>query len=253
MLTSLLPGFRHLRTPFTLGVICAFQFWVLLGDRVPGHSQAQGLLARIYDLGDVAGRAAVTAAISFLLYMIGDIVRLSSVQMMSILERLNLPRISPHRVSTLSALSRYELNEFALRAFEKRSATASPQDVADLVQRIIREFTEIRMRLIANHLDVYLEHDRFDAEADFRMNVGFYTVPLWPILAWCWAPWFLLGVLASMVIFVNGLRARREANEILVQAIVSGIAQSRFYDEEVGRDFDRSASNVTIRRRPSTR
>ncbi|MER6335471.1 hypothetical protein ABT258_01210 [Streptomyces tendae] len=253
MLTSLLPGFRHLRTPFALGVLCAFQLWILIGGYVPSRSEAQGFIERIYTLGDVAGRAAVMAAISFLLYLVGDIVRLSSNQMTNILTRLRLPRIAPHRFSTLSAQSRYGLNDFASKAFMKRSDSPSDDDVSTLAQKMVMEFTEIRMRLIANHLDVYLEHDRYDAEADFRTNVGFYSVPLWPIIAWYWTPWMLLGVLASTVLFLNGLRARRDANEILVQAIVSGIVESRFYNEEADRDFAPSAGNVTIRRRTGTR
>lgn len=253
MLTSLLPGFRHLRTPFALGVLCAFQIWILIGDYVPNRSEAQGFIERIYNLGEVSGRATVTAAISFLLYLVGDIVRLSSTQMMHIVERLKLPNIAPHRSSTLSAQSRYALNEFSANAFTKRGDAASREDVSSLTERIMMEFTEIRMRLIANHLDVYLEHDRYDAEADFRMNVGFYSFPLWPIIAWYWTPWMLLGVFASAVLFGNGLRARRDANEILVQAIVSRIVESRMYQEEADRDFENSSGSVTIRRRPSTR
>jgi hypothetical protein len=253
MLTSLLPGFRHLRTPFALGVLCGFQLWILIGDYVPSRSEAQGFIERIYALGDIAGRAAVTAAISFLLYLVGDIVRLSSTKMMRILTRLRLPRIAPHRFSTLSAQSRHALRDFASSAFTKRGDASSDDDVSNLTQKIVMEFTEIRMRLIANHLDVYLEHDRYDAEADFRMNVGFYSVPLWPILAWSWTPWLLLGVFTSAVLFGNGLRARRDANGILVQAIVSRIVESRFYDEEADRDVAPSSGNVTIRRRTATR
>ncbi|MFZ4300997.1 hypothetical protein ACOZE3_24165 [Streptomyces cinereoruber] len=247
MLTSLLPGFRHLRTPFALGVLCAFQIWILFGDYVPSRSEAQGFVERIYTLGDVAGRAAVTAAISFLLYMVGDIVRLSSIQMTKILSRLRILRVAPHRFSTLSAQSKAALFDFASTAFEARKSTATDDDFRTLREKIVREFTEIRMRLIANHLDVYLEHDRFDAEADFRMNVGFYSMSLWPILAWSWTPWTLLGMIASVILFGNGLKARREANEILVQAILSGIAESRTHAEEVNQDYSTS-SNVRISR-----
>uniref|UniRef100_A0AAU2VYB8 Uncharacterized protein n=1 Tax=Streptomyces sp. NBC_00008 TaxID=2903610 RepID=A0AAU2VYB8_9ACTN len=253
MLTSLLPGFRHLRTPFALGVLCAFQIWIVLGHYAPSRSEAQGFIERLYALGDVTGRAAVAAAISFVLYLVGDIVRLSSLQMMSILSRLRLPRIAPHRFSSLSAQSKGELYEFATNAFTRRGGAPSEDDVFILRDKITMEFTEIRMRLIANHLDVYLEHDRFDAEADFRMNVGLYSTLLWPILAWYWTPVAILGVFASMVLLLNGLRARRDANEILVQAIVSRIVESRMFAEEADRDFAPSAGSMTIRRRPSTR
>src|SRR3954463_10203785 len=105
VLTSLLPGFRHLRTPFALGTLCTFQLWILIGDYAPSRSEAQGFIERVYVLGHVTGRGAVAAAISFLLYLMGDIVRLSSNQMMNILTRLRLPRIAPHRSSDLSAVS----------------------------------------------------------------------------------------------------------------------------------------------------
>ncbi|MGY0491087.1 hypothetical protein [Streptomyces sp. WG-D5] len=253
MLTSLLPGFRHLRTPFALGVLCAFQLWILVGTYIPSRSEAHGFIERIYMLGDVSGRVAVTAAVSFILYLVGDILLLSSKQMMYVVERLGLPGVAPHRFSTLSAQSRYQLIEFAHYAYVVRGTEAAERGAGDLAQKMQMEFTEIRMRLIANHLDVYLEHDRYDAEADFRMNVGFYSVPLWPIMAFAWTPWMIAGIVASMVLFGNGLKARRDANEILVQAIVSRIVESRMYQEEAHRDSEPPSANVTIRRRPSTR
>ncbi|MGW2037428.1 hypothetical protein [Streptomyces virginiae] len=195
MLTSLLPGFRHFRTPFALGVLFAFQVWILIGEYVPSQSEAQGFIERVYVLGGVAGNAAVMAAISFLLYLVGDIIRLSPNQMMRILWRLRLSRVAPHQFSTLSAPSRAALFEFASTAFKvrKEEGAASDDDVRKLRDEIVLEFTKVRMGLIANHLDVYLEHDRFDAEADFRLNVGFYSASLWPLLAWFWTPWTLLG------------------------------------------------------------
>ncbi|WP_250403904.1 hypothetical protein [Streptomyces cellostaticus] len=252
MLTSLLPGFRHLRTPFALGALCAFQMWILIGEYIPSRSEAQGFTERIYSLGDVAGRGAVTAAISFLLYLVGDIVSISPNQMMRILEKLRLPALAPHRFSVISAQSRYELNEFASRAFSGRG-NASSDDVSLLAQKMVMEFAEIRMRLIATHLDVYLEHDRYDSEADFRTNVGFYSTTLWPIVALYWTPWFIIGVFASAALFAIGLKARRDANAILVQVIVSGIVESRYYVEESSRDHSPSVGNVTIRRQTSTR
>ncbi|MEU9002732.1 hypothetical protein [Streptomyces sp. NPDC048551] len=255
MLTSLLPGFRHFRTPFALGVLFAFQVWILIGDYVPSRSEAQGFIERVYVLGGVAGSAAVTAAISFLLYLVGDIIRLSSNQMMRILWRLKFPQVAPHRFATLSAQSKAALFEFASTAFKARKdkGTASDEDFRKLRDEIVLEFTEVRMGLIANHLDVYLEHDRFDAEADFRLNVGFYSVSLWPLLAWFWTPWTLLGVFASVVLFGNGLKALRDANEILVQAIVSRIVPSRVYLDEADRDLPRPSGSVTIGPRRSAR
>ncbi|MFF7552506.1 hypothetical protein ACFZA9_06390 [Streptomyces olivaceus] len=246
MLTSLLPGFRHLRTPFALGVLWAFQIWILVGEYVPGRSGANGFLERLYVLGEVTGRAGVTAAISFVLYMGGDIVRLTSTQMLNLMTRiLRITNVFGNRFSSLSAQSRYELREYAEKAFALRE-NANDDDVNGLMQKMVMEFAEIRMHLIASHLDVYMEHDRYDSEADFRMNVGVYSVSLWGILAWQWTPWALIGILASIVLFDNGLKARRDANAILVQAVVSRIVESRFFKEEKERDHPANPSTASI-------
>lgn len=94
------------------------------------------------------------------------------------------------------------------------------------------ELPEIRMRLIANHLDVYLEHDRLGSEAEFRLNVAIFFAPLWIILSVMWSPWILFGLMVSVVLFLHGIRALRESNAVLVQGLVAGIVESRNYREE---------------------
>ncbi|WP_159038760.1 hypothetical protein [Streptomyces sp. NRRL B-1140] len=231
MLASLLPGLRHFRTPFAVGSITVFTLWVLAGDLIPERSEAHGFLERIYVLAEVAGRPIVTAAIAVVLYLIGDLVRVSTKNAEN-----GYKRVTTH-LRILSDESRVELQNFADRAYLRREpAESSPIPRTGLVRRIEHEFPEIRMRLIANHLDIYLEHDRLDSEAEFRINMALYSGNMWLALGVAWAPWLLLGLGASVVLLKNGVRALNDANAILVQAVVSGVVLSRYFEEEMQRD-----------------
>lgn len=228
MLSSLLPGLRHFRTPFAVGALCAFQLWIILGEALPSRSEAHGLLHRIYSLGETAGRPVVTGVIAFLLYLFGDIMKVRPEQTRKI--------TSLFRMDVLSGYSNARLNMFTRGAYRKRGQLPNLDSAHLLSWRIRGEFPDMRMRLIANHADIYLEHDRIDSEAELRMNMALYSATLWITLAIYYSPWSLFGFAASAVMFSNGLRATRDANEILVQALVSGIITSPSYEEEVNRD-----------------
>ncbi|MGW0537685.1 hypothetical protein [Streptomyces sp. NPDC003032] len=236
MLTSLLPGFRHFRTPFAVGTLWAFQVWVLFGEWIPAKSEAQGFIKRLYALGDLAGRPVTAAAIVFALYVLGDIVKVSAAR---IAARINALRPSM-RTALLTRQSYHELHLFAETL---RSRVGETFDLMAAMSAVMREFPEIRMRLIANHLDVYLEHDRLDSEAEFRVNLAAYSVTLWVMLAVLWSPWWLFGFTASVMLALNGFRALRGANGVLVQSLASGIVESRVYSGHGHHHHSHSDSN----------
>lgn len=229
MLASLLPGMRHLRTPFAVGALCAFQVWLIAGEVVPSRADASDFVKRICELGDLAGRPIATAAVGFFVYLIGDIMRLSTKSFLTI-KRITRIRptwtVPPTEVETT-------LLYFARRAYVRRSIDATEPDLAfNLQSRIFGELPEIRMRLIAEHMDIYLEHDRFESEADFRLNVATFSTSLWVLLAFYWSPWSLVGLIASLSLYRKGSHALHEANRILVQAVVSEVVKSRYFEEE---------------------
>ncbi|MEU1333887.1 hypothetical protein [Streptomyces sp. NPDC005865] len=224
MLTSLLPGFRHVRTPFVVGTLCAFQVWMLFGGLIPDRSEAQGLMKRIYAIGDSFGRPAVTAFIAFALYLLGDMLKLSA---RNLAGRIN--RAKPSMRTAL--LTRDSYRELHLYAEGLRARAGDSFDLMVTMTALIREFPEVRMRLIANNLDVYSEQDRFDSEADFRINIAVYSVPLWVILAALWSPWFLFGLSTSMILYLNGFQALRAANGVIMQSLASGIVESHVHAE----------------------
>ncbi|WP_328542614.1 hypothetical protein OHT17_32230 [Streptomyces sp. NBC_00371] len=224
MLTSLLPGFRHVRTPFAVGALCAFQAWMLFGGWIPCKGEAQGLTKRMYVIGELLGRPIVTATIAFALYLLGDMLKLSARQVAG--------RINKAKPSMRTALlTRDSYRELHLYAESLRARAGDSFDLMTAMTALIREFPEVRMRLIANNLDVYSEQDRFDSEADFRVNLAAYSVTLWIILATLWSPWFLFGISASAILYLNGFRALRAANGVIMQSLVSGIVESHVYAE----------------------
>lgn len=235
MLTSLLPGLRHFRTPFAVGALCAFQLWIILGEAFPSRSEANGLLHRVYSLGEMTGRPIVTGVIAFVLYLFGDIVKVRPELITKILSRLH--------IDILSRAANAQLNVFARGAFRKRGILQNIKPAHELAWRMRTEFPDVRLRLIADHADIYLEQDRIDSEADFRMNMALFSATLWIVLAVYYSPWVLFGFIASIVLFRNGVRATRDANTILVQVVASEIIGSRFYVEAKNVDDEEDSSH----------
>ncbi|MER5222856.1 hypothetical protein [Streptomyces flaveus] len=231
MLTSLLPGLRHFRTPFAVGALFAFQLWLIFGKSIPEPNQTHGIIERIYSLGNAAGRPIVTAVIAFTVYLIGDCVKMSPSSISTVHSNLE------GRLYYLSRDSEMQLLLFAATAFDAREHSRPPGDsMARLAKQIRIEFPQIRARLIAGHADVYLEHDRLASEAEFRINVAIFTATLWCTLAYAWTP-AALGILpVSFILYKNGLAALRESNNLLVQVIVSEIVPSRRFEEEKARN-----------------
>jgi hypothetical protein len=227
MLASLLPGFRHLRTPFAVGALCAFQLWILFGESVPSRKEANGLLERVYLLGEAAGRPIVTAVIAFALFLTGDVMRISWRR----IAKLNWVFLG--ELALVTAEDMVALRAYALKAFRVRGVNdPNVNRVAMLVDNIQFEFPELRIHLIGNNMDVYMECDRLNAEGEFRINVAIYSIPLWTILAFSWSPWILFGVAASLMLYINGVGAFRAANGLIVHSVIAEFVTSQHFEQE---------------------
>ncbi|MGV9876283.1 hypothetical protein ACWDUG_26840 [Streptomyces cellulosae] len=232
MLASLLPGLRHFRTPFAVGALIALELWITLGKLMPSRKEAVGLVERLYGLAEFAGRPIVSGVLVFVLYMAGDTVRLSP-DRVALFFKPKLSRASPLTLF-LSSDSRWRLERYARGAFQSGRAADEVVSAAEsLADAIVLEFPDIKVHLIANHIDIYMEYDRLESEAELKMNVAIYAIPLWIISFSVWEPLMPMGWVTSYLIFWRGRRALKEANALLVQALVAGIVQSRSYQEVV--------------------
>lgn len=72
MLTGLLPGLRHVRSPFVAGCCFLLAAWLVWGRHLPPEGEATGLLADAYRLGRYVGQPIVLALVAFIAYMIGS-------------------------------------------------------------------------------------------------------------------------------------------------------------------------------------
>ncbi|MFJ8182872.1 hypothetical protein [Streptomyces sp. NPDC096105] len=227
MIASLIPGMRHFRTPFAVGVLIALQVWALAGDRVPRPSEASGFIARFYELCEFIGRPVLLPVAGFVLYLIGDVATAS-------VETIN-------KLYQYFAKGRYCLTpegQGQILAYASTAQQVEHVGQIDIPQArrtatlIVHEFPDIRMRLTANNIDVYLEHDRLESEAEFRVNVAWSAAVLWCVLAVVWSPWMLLLIPPTFELGRNGVMALRKANGLLVQSLSAGIVESNRFKEQ---------------------
>jgi len=74
MLTSLLPGFRDLRTPLVAGGTILLTLWLIFKDTIPAVTSATGVAPKIYALANLLGPSATLAVLSFVAYLVGSVV-----------------------------------------------------------------------------------------------------------------------------------------------------------------------------------
>ncbi|MFJ4928535.1 hypothetical protein [Streptomyces sp. NPDC088736] len=91
-----------------------------------------------------------------------------------------------------------------------------------LVRHLLDELGQLATRLHAMNSTLYADHDRLMAEADLRVNVGVSVAVLASVLSVRVSPLFLLTFALSALLIVMGMARAREANDVIVQALVIG-------------------------------
>ncbi len=71
MLAALLPGLRDLRAPVAAGYLWLFGLWLVFAPHLEPSAHPTGVVHDVVTLGNAAGRAAVTAAVTFAAYLVG--------------------------------------------------------------------------------------------------------------------------------------------------------------------------------------
>ncbi len=77
MITSLLPGLRDLRTPLAVGYVWLVLIWIWFGSLLPTRNDGRGADAALFELARLAGRPGLTAAITFVAYLLGATTQLN--------------------------------------------------------------------------------------------------------------------------------------------------------------------------------
>ncbi|MCX4235398.1 hypothetical protein [Streptomyces ortus] len=99
-------------------------------------------------------------------------------------------------------------------------------DLYSALNRFGDELDQLAIRLQVRNLDLYGTYDRAAAEADLRVNVGFSASVLVSAVAAQESPGVLLLIPCAWLFVLRGQQKAREANDVLIQAVVSGELES---------------------------
>lgn len=261
VLTQVLPGFRELRTPLATGVLWLLTLWVALGDRIPSRAEATGFAKRVYDLAELVGRPGVGAVLIFTAYVVGSVVSFSANQLLRepthnawepsnvLPDRWPVVQGRPVLMHYRSATVAVGYPAFADTRLLTRQAWADLQthvstnplllwleshrserhrEVAEriLLRYVLDELGQLGTRLHAKNSTLYADHDRLMAEADLRVNVGAGIAVLAVALSARASPVFLLAFAMSALLIIMGMARARQANDVIVQALVIGEVSS---------------------------
>ncbi|MBA8793909.1 hypothetical protein FHX74_001514 [Friedmanniella endophytica] len=106
MLTSLLPGLRHLRTPFATGCLYALCLWLIIAPTLLAAAQSNLVLQRLDLLSGFLGKSASLGALAFAGYLLGTLLVIPG------------PRTIIPRNSYLSNFRPYGIDEYDVRPYE---------------------------------------------------------------------------------------------------------------------------------------
>ncbi|MEU5052986.1 hypothetical protein [Streptomyces sp. NPDC021096] len=99
--------------------------------------------------------------------------------------------------------------------------------IQSMMGRFGDELDQLAIRLQAQNVDPYGTYDRTTAEADLRVNVGFSASILMSVAAAKSSLEVLLLIPCTWLLIMRGKQKAREANDVLIQAVVSGELNSR--------------------------
>ncbi|WP_330309839.1 MULTISPECIES: hypothetical protein [unclassified Streptomyces] len=255
MLASLLPGLRELRTPLAVGYLYALSLYLLLLDSIPTKVKDEGNLKPLYDVAHWLGKPAVLAAGAFLAYLIGSVLVVRATTLSRGIITAFLKVFDRFRRDTFEASTddedaldtskaMGELTSGAIKNLWKysgdrinRKLRPRPSEEAlfhlvnQAMDHLLRDLPQLRTRLYTASKDMYGDYDRLAAEADLKANVGLAGIVLGSVMtAQVHGLWVLLWVPMGFLGY-RGLSTARQANDYLVQAVVTDLVKSPSFEE----------------------
>ncbi|MGD9998209.1 MAG: hypothetical protein AB7L17_07205 [Ilumatobacteraceae bacterium] len=232
MLANFLPGLREVRTPLTVGYVWLIGLWIVAGDRLPASRPAgDGLVPRTFDLFDFTGTATLVALASLAAYLIGVLLT-ASADSRALLALLSLWRRQAFTPKD-SVTNEYEgfvtkHVDGIYKADHRLGATAGSLDLQELARAANASNVDLRTRLLVANSEVFGEHDRLRAEAEFRLNLA---LPLAFVAGASEVrlsgPWYLwpLVIAALVLLMYRGLDCLARSEIVLRRAVLAGVVQ----------------------------
>ncbi|WP_314254617.1 hypothetical protein [Streptomyces sp. DSM 40907] len=257
MFASVLPGIRELRTPLATGYIYLLTVFLIMDGKLPTRSKTPQLLAPLYDIMEWMGKPAVLAAVTFVAYIVGSVLRVHPAAISRGIRRATSQGILRSYRETLEELwaiftdttSRFvvwadlrvedvgaevptpSVTMLQMYVRDKLGFDQSNRTIGGGVTVLLEDLQVIGTRLYASNKDLYGDYDRLTAEADLKVNVGLSAIVLSCVAAFQLNP--LWALLCGPMVFLacRGLSSARQANGVLVQAIVTGVVTSPQFEE----------------------
>ncbi|MFD7097611.1 hypothetical protein [Streptomyces xanthophaeus] len=263
MLASLLPGIRELRTPLATGYLYLLALLLVVGDSIPTRAQAHEPLSLLYDVVEWMGKPAALAASTFVAYLLGSVLEVHATTVIRglwivrrkywlpdrrkldhVLETeagrsqwMDLPGDRPRDYPYLQlmaaqeALTKPAVDALAMYCGDRLELPVrSSRTFAEALAPLIGDLPQLRTRVHAASKDLFGDYDRVAAEADLKVNVGAAAIVLSVLAAIRVEPWWALVCGPMLLLIYRGLSLARQANDVLVQAIVTEVVQSPRFD-----------------------
>lgn len=236
MLASLLPGLRDVRTPLTVGYLWLVLAWFWWSEGLASALNESEVGDRVRELAEAFGTASVVAALSFVAYLLGAVLTLSTDRG---LLRTILGRVRP-MVLNVDAMSVHQAYGQALDSHRAglleraKDGGASDDEVAPYAEYLEHAATrtlpvDLRPHLLVANQEMFGEYDRLDAESTFRLNLCLPLLALAVTLGIELSGWFfLVGPLVAMVFFFQGLSRQYAAEAVILQAVLAGVIEHPF-------------------------
>ncbi|MEU8075126.1 hypothetical protein AB0B31_06725 [Catellatospora citrea] len=261
MLASILPGFRELRTPLAAGYLWILIAWTLLGSHLTragvGKSGPTYLMRLVVDYG---GKPLVLTVVTFAAYLLGSVLEINPLKLWEhggrpswinkVLEKLRrAKRLNWLRVLPMSAQGQADVLDFAIHDHNLPGNDSS----VSIAKTVMLEAQQLATRLQATNIDLFGRYDRLLAESSFRLNVAPPLIVLSMTMIWQSHIPVSVQLLLSMsvaalgaVLFRQAVARAIQSTDVIVQALVVGVVESRSL-RRIGTPTDHaSGSNASL-------
>lgn len=110
-------------------------------------------------------------------------------------------------------------------------SAAQRRECASAVQNMLEnEMRSLATKLTVANESIFNEFDRLSAEATLRFSISLPMGLMVAAATWRFSFWAVIALLLPVLLIAQAIQRRRDANELLVQAVMSGIIGSTEID-----------------------
>ncbi len=229
MLTNLLPGLREIRAPVVSGYLWLVFFYLLLHDDLPTRATAAPAVQPLFQLGDRLSVVGIATVASVAAYLVGSAMQ----EVLMLVGRLGSPRRplygEPGVRTTATGRDRLtqsvtlRVQGIAQRLFQVALSPGERNiENAPAADEVIAELPVVRTLMLGEHPELVGELDRLQAEADLRITVAVPLAALAVYFAAVSSPGWLLALVPSLLLLLQGHQRQREAGDFLARVLQIG-------------------------------